>query len=119
MALVPIRLVFPLPPIENHLYATVNGRRVKSAEARQYELDVSVWTSFSGYGPRDVPDGPLSLTIALYLKWDRDVTGCKCLQDSLATALGFDDKRIARLVVTKAIDKTNPRAEVTLMANAA
>ncbi len=110
-AVVALRL--PLPPTENHLYATFKGRRIKSKAAREYEVLVGRAVLAAGLAGVKF-GGPVELSIRLYLSRDRDVTGNKALQDSLATAFGFDDKVIVRLVVDKQIDRARPRAEVQL-----
>jgi crossover junction endodeoxyribonuclease RusA len=114
-ATAPLVLTLALPPTSNNLYAQVRGHRVKSKAGRQYATYVADEIQARGYVDHFGPNpGPLSLGIALYVKHDRDVDGCKALQDSLASALGFNDKIIVELHVTKAVDKRNPRAEVRL-----
>lgn len=116
-----ISWAFGLPPIENNLYATIRmpgggTRRIKSASARAYAEHVGWKINASDAGGWYRAPGPLGLTIALYLKVDRDVSGNKCLQDAIAEALGFNDRIIFDLHVTKRVDKheTDPRAEVML-----
>jgi crossover junction endodeoxyribonuclease RusA len=110
-----LRLTLELPPTSNNLYAQVRGHRVKSKAGREYATYVADQITAHGYVDHfGLNPGPLSLTIALYVKHDRDVDGCKALQDALASALGFNDKIIVELHVTKAVDKRNPRAEVRL-----
>jgi len=38
-----MKFSLPLPPSVNHLYATVRGRRVLSAEGRAYKRDVHLY----------------------------------------------------------------------------
>jgi hypothetical protein len=102
-----LSLKLDLPPIENHLYATVRGRRVKTKEARLYTEYVAQQVQAVQARERAtgetvfVPRFPLGLTITLVPTYDRDVSGNKVLQDALAAALGFNDKLITRLVVEK------------------
>jgi Holliday junction resolvase RusA-like endonuclease len=110
----PLRLTLPLPPIANHLYAVVRGHKVKSKAAREYQATVQQIVRDLYLGEGDLPLPPYALEVHLYLKHDRDVGGEKALQDSLATALGFNDKVIKRLVVEKFEDKRNPRCEIAL-----
>lgn len=114
-ALPALRLTLRLPPTSNNLYSTVRGHRVKSKAGRDYAAYVADAIQAGGYVDHfGTSPGPLSLTIGLYVKHDRDVDGCKALQDALAAALGFNDKIIVDLHVTKAKDAANPRAEVRL-----
>lgn len=110
----PLRLTLPLPPISNHLYAIVNGHKVKSREARDYEGRVGEIVQDLGLTPSAIPLPPYELEVRLFLRHDRDVDGVKALLDSISTALGFNDKVIQKLVVEKFRDPRNPRCEVVL-----
>ena len=111
-------LTLPLPPTTNRATRVVNNRAVKSREARDYADMVCRACMVYGYssGGRDIPPGDLEMRIALFLKRDRDVDSCKVLQDCVALSLGFNDAKIRHLVITKHVDRANPRAEVTLSA---
>lgn len=117
-----IALVLPLPPGINNQYATVNGRRVLSAEARRFKQWVAEHMSrlrFSG----DLSDavlaalrgGYLSLFIDFYfatpMKRDLD-GGLKITQDAICEALGINDNRVVDIHLVKRIDPANPRIEV-------
>jgi crossover junction endodeoxyribonuclease RusA len=117
-----IALVPPLPPGINNQYATVNGRRVLSAEARRFKTGVGEHISrmrFSG----DISDGALaalrggylSLFIDFYfatpMKRDLD-GGLKITQDAICEALGINDNRVVDIHLVKRIDPRNPRIEV-------
>jgi crossover junction endodeoxyribonuclease RusA len=117
-----ISLVLPLPPGINNQYATVNGRRVLSAEARRFKVGVGEHISrmrFSG----EISDavlaalrgGYLSLFIDFYfatpMKRDLD-GGLKIAQDAICEALGINDNRVVDIHLVKRIDPRNPRIEV-------
>jgi crossover junction endodeoxyribonuclease RusA len=117
-----ISLVLPLPPGINNQYATVNGRRVLSAEARRFKVGVGEHISrmrFSG----EISDvvlaalrgGYLSLFIDFYfatpMKRDLD-GGLKITQDAICEALGINDNRVVDIHLVKRIDPRNPRIEV-------
>jgi crossover junction endodeoxyribonuclease RusA len=117
-----IALVLPLPPGINNQYATVNRRRVLSAEARRFKTGVGEHISrmrFSG----DISDGALaalrggylSLFIDFYfatpMKRDLD-GGLKITQDAICEALGMNDNRVVDIHLVKRIDPRNPRIEV-------
>jgi crossover junction endodeoxyribonuclease RusA len=117
-----IALVLPLPPGINNQYATVNGRRVLSAEARRFKLGVGEHISrlrFSGEIADGVigalREGYLSLFIDFYfatpMKRDLD-GGLKITQDAICEALGINDNRVVDIHLVKRIDPRNPRIEV-------
>lgn len=119
-----LRVVFPLPPSVNNQYATVNGRRVLSAEARQFkagvkrQIDEMMFSGLlSGNLLATIQSGYLSLFIDFYfatpLKRDLD-GGLKVTQDALCEALGMNDNRVVDIHLVKRIDPRNPRIEVQL-----
>ncbi|HST03194.1 MAG TPA: RusA family crossover junction endodeoxyribonuclease [Chloroflexia bacterium] len=119
-----MRISLPLPPGVNNLYATVNGRRVLSAEARKWKALVSERMSemrFSGSLPDLVVDtlrsGYLSLFIDFYfatpLKRDLD-GGLKVTQDAICENLGINDNRVVDIHLVKRIDPLRPRIDVQL-----
>jgi crossover junction endodeoxyribonuclease RusA len=119
-----MRISLPLPPGVNNLYATVNGRRVLSAEARKWKALVGERMSdmrFSGSLPDLVVDtlrsGYLSLFIDFYfatpLKRDLD-GGLKITQDAICENLGINDNRVVDIHLVKRIDPLRPRIDVQL-----
>lgn len=105
------------PPSTNALYATVNGRRVKTREARDFADVVTDMASILA-GRRGVPDPPYRLTVELWApdnrRRDAD-NGVKCLQDALLKGTGRDDAEVTVLLVVKrGVDRMHPRADVTL-----
>jgi crossover junction endodeoxyribonuclease RusA len=119
-----LNLRLPLPPGINSQYATVNGRRVLSAEARRFKQDVSSRMQamkFSGHLPDTMIDalrsGYLSLFIDFYfsspMKRDLD-GGLKITQDALCENLGINDNRVVDIHLVKRIDPLHPRIEVQI-----
>lgn len=117
-------IILPLPPGVNNLYATVNGRRVLSSEAKRFKSIVREQITdmcLSGILPSSTVDamqnGYLSLFIDFYfatpMKRDLD-GGLKITQDALCEALGINDNRVVDIHLVKRIDPRNPRIEVQL-----
>ncbi len=121
-----LSLALPLPPGVNNQYATVNGRRILSAEARRFKATVEKRLRdmrFSGELDPTLLDtlrgSFLSLFIDFYfatpLKRDLD-GGLKIAQDALCEALGINDNRVVDIHLVKRIDPRNPRIVVQLEA---
>jgi crossover junction endodeoxyribonuclease RusA len=119
-----LRISLPLPPGVNNQYATVNGRRVLSAEARRWKAIVGESMRdmrFSGALPDPVVDtlrsGYLSLFIDFYfatpMKRDLD-GGLKITQDAICENLGINDNRVVDIHLVKRIDPLKPRIDVQL-----
>jgi crossover junction endodeoxyribonuclease RusA len=119
-----LRLTLPLPPGVNNQYATVNGRRVLSAEARQFKSGVKSVIDELRFGSYLTPQmldslrrGYLALFIDFYfaspLKRDLD-GGLKVTQDALCEALEVNDNRVVDIHLVKRIDPRHPRIEVQL-----
>ena len=112
-----------LPPTVNHLYrpGPRRGQRVLSDEARAFRAyvvsEVALQARHEGWS---VPDGDLWITIRLTFgsraRMDID-NRVKAALDAVALALGFDDCRVARLVVERVgIDPKRPACEITIQA---
>lgn len=113
--MLPIRLVLPLPPTQNHAYHVDRGRLVKSGPSREY-VNVVAFAAVSQHPAVVIGDGPLALEVRWFLRRDRDIDGVKGLQDAVAAALGFDDRIIRRLVVEKFdAAEGEPRVEVDIL----
>jgi crossover junction endodeoxyribonuclease RusA len=117
-------IALPLPPGVNNQYATVNGRRVLSAEARRFKGEVErrvgdlLFELGGGDGLLKALRGSyLSLFIDFYfaspLKRDLD-GGLKITQDALCEALRINDNRVVDIHLVKRIDPRRPRIEVQL-----
>lgn len=121
---VTIRLTLPLPPGVNNQYVTVGKRRVLSKTAQAFKRDVR--KQIAGLQERGTitPGEEKTLAASLlgvYLTFyfetpmRRDLDGgLKIALDALAESLGFDDRAIVDLHLTKQIDPLHPRLEVEM-----
>lgn len=105
--------VLPYPPSTNHLFTTVRGNRMKSAEARSYAKTVAGIALSAGVRPIV---GPVAMTIIVYRPrktGDLD-NSLKAILDGLKGIAWADDEQVKRIVADSEDDKDNPRAEVTV-----
>jgi len=117
-----LRLRLPLPPSINHLYATVNGRRVLSTAGRRFKSlvgqEVLCARATQGDGYRMATSrAPLALDLWFYVisTLRRDIDGgLKITQDAICEALGINDNRIVEVTLRKSRDAAAPRMELTL-----
>ncbi len=117
-------VTLPIPPSINHQYATVNGRRLLSATGRAYKAHVAqtILLALARAPQRSlllktVQSEFLGLSIRFHfaspLRRDVD-SGLKITQDALCEALGINDNRILHIHLSKTLDATSPRTEVSL-----
>ena len=121
-----LRLVLPIPPSINHHYATVNGRRVLSAEGRRFktlvgqEVICALAKHADGRRLLAIPNNnPLALDLHFYFASElrRDIDGgLKITQDAVCEALGINDNRIVEVTLRKDRDAAAPRMELALRA---
>jgi crossover junction endodeoxyribonuclease RusA len=119
-----LRLVLPLPPGVNNQYATIGRKRVLSAGARSFNRDVgkvvSTMRQRGGITPaieRAVASSLLGIYLVYFFETPhrRDLDGgLKITLDALGRALGFDDRAVVDLHLTKRIDPLRPRVEIDL-----
>lgn len=121
---VTIRLTLPLPPGVNNQYVTAGRRRVLSKTAQAFKRDVR--RQIEGLRERGVissgEEAALGasllgayLTFYFTTPMRRDLDGgLKIALDALAESLGFDDRAVVDLHLTKQIDPLHPRLEVEL-----
>jgi len=119
-----IRLTLPLPPGVNNQYVTVGKRRVLSKPAQSFKRDAGKLISAMRMQGQIDPDLERVLKkslIGIYLTFyfetpmRRDLDGgLKIALDVLATNLGFDDRAVVDLHLTKQIDPLHPRLDVEL-----
>lgn len=117
-----ITFTLPLPPSVNQQYATVNGRRVLSREARQWKIaatqqlrQIAIPQTFT----EALRDGYLALFIDFYFATPmrRDLDGgLKITQDTICETLDIDDRRVVDIHLVKRIDPLRPRIEIELEA---
>lgn len=119
-----LALTLPLPPGVNNQYLTVGRRRVLSAPAKAFHRDVVKLVE--GQRRAGVVTPPIERAfgdalLGVYLTFffatphKRDLDGgLKITLDALGRALGFDDRAVVDLHLTKKIDPLHPRLEVEI-----
>jgi crossover junction endodeoxyribonuclease RusA len=117
-------LELPLPPGVNNQYVSVGRRRVLSGPAKAFKRDVAKLIERLRTSGDLLPQTESTLCsslLGLYLTFyfetprRRDLDGgLKIALDALATAIGFDDRDVVDLHLTKQIDPLRPRLEVQL-----
>jgi crossover junction endodeoxyribonuclease RusA len=119
-----LRLTLPLPPSINNQYVTVGRRRILSKEAKTFKRDVRKLIDrlrLSGKIPPTIEAELQGSLLGAYLifhfetPFRRDLDGgLKIALDSVAEALGIDDRMVVDLHLVKQMDTLNPRLEVEL-----
>ena len=120
------RFELPLPPSINQQYATVNGRRVLSADSRRYKREVrKAMRRLRAEGTISealvvaLRRGFMALFIDFFFETPgrRDLDGgLKITQDAICEALGVNDNRVVDVHLVKRIDPLRPRIVVELEA---
>jgi crossover junction endodeoxyribonuclease RusA len=119
-----LNLTLPLPPGINNQYATVNGHRVLTSEARQFKNKAKHFIADLCLSGRISDDmlgalraSYLSLFIDFYfaspMKRDLD-GGLKITQDAICESLDINDNRVVDIHLVKRIDPLRPRVNVQL-----
>jgi crossover junction endodeoxyribonuclease RusA len=120
-----ITLTLPMPPSINQQYVVVGKRkRVLSKVARTWKKDatkaISMLRDRSTISPveeRELANNLLGVYMTFYFTTPmrRDLDGgLKIALDTIATNLGFDDRNVVDLHLTKQIDPLHPRLEVEI-----
>jgi crossover junction endodeoxyribonuclease RusA len=119
-----LSLILPLPPSVNNQYVTVGNRRVLSKSARAFRKDVGVLIEQMRVKDRidkATEKALQSSLLGIYLTFyftspmRRDLDGgLKIALDALGDSIGFDDRRVVDLHLTKQIDPLHPRLEVEI-----
>lgn len=123
-AQVTIRLVLPLPPGVNNQYVSAGNRRVLSKSAKAFKreverllLDHREKNRITTAQERTVKDAWIGVYLTFFFETPlrRDLDGgLKIALDAIASGLGFDDRRVVDIHLTKRIDPLRPRLEVEL-----
>lgn len=121
---VSLTLTLPLPPSVNNQYVTVGRRRVLSKQAAAFKRDVRTVVEQARRDSVLTPPmerafaaSHLGLMLEFFFETPhrRDLDGgLKIALDALAEAIGFDDRTVVDLHLTKRIDPLRPRLEVEL-----
>jgi crossover junction endodeoxyribonuclease RusA len=120
-----ISLTLPMPPSINEQYVVVGKRkRVLTKVARTWKKDatkaISMLRDKSTISPveeRELANHLLGVYMTFYFRtpMKRDLDGgLKIALDTIATNLGFDDRNVVDLHLTKQIDPLHPRLEVEI-----
>ncbi|MGN6031784.1 MAG: RusA family crossover junction endodeoxyribonuclease [Thermomicrobiales bacterium] len=119
-----LSLTLPLPPGVNNQYVTVGKRRVLSKPAQAFKRDVT--KLLAGMRERGQLDPAIEqafgasligayFTFYFETPMRRDLDGgLKIALDALGKGLGFDDRSVVDMHLTKQIDPLHPRLEVEL-----
>jgi crossover junction endodeoxyribonuclease RusA len=118
------QIVLPLPPGVNNQYVSVGRRRVLSAPAKTFNRDVAKLIAaertsgrLSTATERALADGLLGVYLVYFFETPhrRDLDGgLKICLDALARTIGFDDRAVVELHLSKKIDPLRPRVEVEI-----
>jgi crossover junction endodeoxyribonuclease RusA len=120
-----ISLTLPMPPSINEQYVVIGKRkRVLTKVARTWKKDatraISMLRDKSTISPveeRELANHLLGVYMTFYFRtpMKRDLDGgLKIALDTIATNLGFDDRNVVDLHLTKQIDPLHPRLEVEI-----
>lgn len=118
------QIVLPLPPGVNNQYVSVGRRRVLSASAKIFNRDVAKLIAaerssgrLSIATERALADELLGVYLVYFFETPhrRDLDGgLKICLDALARSIGFDDRAVVDLHLSKKIDPLRPRVEVEI-----
>ena len=110
----------PLPPALNSAFRAAIARTgrpytYKTTEAKRWQSDACLLLNASRK-TKETIEGPVSVTVTLLLKIDRDIDSShKLLLDTLQeSGILKNDKQVQRLETIKMKDKNNPRVIITL-----
>jgi Holliday junction resolvase RusA-like endonuclease len=104
-----------LPPTTNEAYKINNNRMYKTQEFKAWETE-SLW-KIKQCHVEDMILGPVSLSIAYYVKFPRDWDGGnKFVSDLLEDAHVYkNDSQVIRAMIYKIKDKDFPRCEIQVV----
>jgi crossover junction endodeoxyribonuclease RusA len=119
-----LQIVLPLPPGVNNQYVSVGRRRVLSAAAKAFNRDVAKLIAAQRTSgrlltrtERALADSLLGVYLVFFFETPhrRDLDGgLKICLDALARTIGFDDRAIVDLHLSKRIDPLRPRVEIEI-----
>ena len=119
-----LALTLPLPPGVNNQYVTVGRRRVLSKTAHAFHHDAVAAIELARRDGTITPaieqalgSAPIGMMLEFYFETPhrRDLDGgLKIALDVLANTLGFDDRAVVDLHLSKRIDPLRPRLEIEI-----
>ena len=123
---VTLSLTLPMPPSINAQYTLAKGtrKRVLTKTAREFKktagnviMLMQQQSKITPVEERAFANNLLGVYMTFYFETPmrRDLDGgLKIALDTIATSLGFDDRNVVDLHLTKQIDPLNPRLEVEI-----
>lgn len=111
-------LTLPLPPSANNLYVNARGGRgrILSKQGREYKQAARI-LALAARLPMLHGDVELHMTVYFPNRRRRDLSNTlKVIEDSLTGIAYGDDCQVARIVLDRAYDNANPRAELEVFA---
>lgn len=121
---VSVQLTLPLPPSINEQYVQAGRKRVLSKPAREFKkkagnviLLLQQQSRITPVEEKALASNLLGVYMTFYFRtpMQRDLDGgLKIALDTVATALGFDDRHVVDLHLTKQIDPLHPRVEIEI-----
>jgi crossover junction endodeoxyribonuclease RusA len=118
------RIILPLPPGVNNQYVSVGRRRVLSAPAKTFNRDVAKLIAAqrtSGQLSTSTEQALANSLLGVYFVFffqtphRRDLDGgLKICLDALVRTIGFDDRAVVDLHLSKKIDPLHSRVEVEI-----
>lgn len=110
-----MKLVLPLPPSLNNLYANAKRGRRKSAEGRAYAHDAG-WRA-KEQGAEFLGEAEVVVHYRFYMDKRGDVSNrVKAVEDALTGIVWQDDRYIRRFTAERLPPEGNPRVEVEIEA---
>ena len=109
----PNTITLPYPPSANRYWRNVDGRMVKSAQARQYQESAGWIAKEQGLQPLA---GSVAVDVRVFRPTRRgDLDNClKVVLDAMK-GIGYeDDSQIVKILAQRFDDKDNPRIELTI-----
>lgn len=119
-----VQVTLPLPPSINEQYVQAGTRRVLSKKAKTFKKDALKLIALLQEQGKITPveeaafaGNLLGVYFTFYFKTPlkRDLDGgLKIALDTVADALGFDDRNVVDMHLTKQIDPLHPRVEIEI-----
>lgn len=106
-------ITLPYPPSANRYWRNVDGKTLKSAEARAYQTSAGWSAKLQGVA---CLLGDVEVEIRVYRPAQRgDLDNClKIILDALKGICYEDDKQIVKITAERFDDKDNPRVEIAI-----
>lgn len=113
-----IQIPYPWPPTTNNAYTNVKNRRIKSRNARAYAQLAEQITKLKHPKPPFTRTDRLTVTIDLFPPDARpfDIANReKILIDAISGTLGFNDRQIDQLTITRYPPRDRPHEALAIV----